>query len=462
MQHAAPLNLIVNSLCPAIWGHELVKLGLCLALVGGVTKNSNARDKMPLRGDIHVLVVGDPGLGKSQLLRAVNTVSPRGVYVSGGYSTTAGLTVTVLKEKGTGDFVLEAGALVLGDQGIAAIDEFDKMRPQHAALLEAMEQQMISIAKAGIACSLPARTSVIAAANPVDGHFDHAKTVAENLCMAGPMLSRFDMIFLLLDRADATRDMMLSEHIMDIHGAAGRVGGASGAGGAGGAAASAAGHAGEQASLRDRLLPPAQFSSLPPPLLRKYICYVRRYVRPVLTPPAASVLKDCFLRLRAEAARAGADSIPVTTRTLEALVRLAEARAKIEGREQVTVADAYDVVELYDQTLPVHASAADAFDPAASGLPTVFNGGAAGETAARRQKAALTKELKMFAQGVRQFATRLGRKQFTADELRSLAVEGQFKAILADFSASLDQLNARGEFLKRRNDQSQAVEWQVL
>jgi DNA helicase MCM8 len=138
MQHPSPLNLIVNSLCPAIWGHELVKLGLCLALVGGVTKNSNARDKMPLRGDIHVLVVGDPGLGKSQLLRAVNAVSPRGVYVSGGYSSTAGLTVTVLKEKGTGDFVLEAGALVLGDQGIAAIDEFDKMRPQHPALLEAM------------------------------------------------------------------------------------------------------------------------------------------------------------------------------------------------------------------------------------------------------------------------------------------------------------------------------------
>jgi DNA helicase MCM8 len=365
IQHPSPMNLLVNSLCPAIWGHELVKLGLCLALVGGVSKHSQSRDLMPLRGDIHVLVVGDPGLGKSQMLRAVNAVSPRGVYVSGGYSSTAGLTVTVLKEKGSGDFVLEAGALVLGDQGIAAIDEFDKMRPQHAALLEAMEQQMISVAKAGIACSLPARTSVIAAANPVGGHFDRAKTVADNLEMAAPMLSRFDMIFLLLDRADATHDLLLSEHIMNIHGDAKS---------SVAAAArrrccccccccctTAAGDGGAQASLRDRLLVPTPFNGLPPALMRKYICYVRRYVRPVLSAGAAAVVKDCFLRLRAESARAGADAIPVTTRTLEALVRLAEARAKLEGREQVTVADAHDVVELFEQTLPVHANAADSF-----------------------------------------------------------------------------------------------------
>jgi DNA helicase MCM8 len=459
IQHPSPMNLLVNSLCPAIWGHELVKLGLCLALVGGVSKHSNSRDKMPLRGDIHVLVVGDPGLGKSQMLRAVNAVSPRGVYVSGGYSSTAGLTVTVLKEKGSGDFVLEAGALVLGDQGIAAIDEFDKMRPQHAALLEAMEQQMISVAKAGIACSLPARTSVIAAANPVGGHFDRSKTVADNLEMAAPMLSRFDMIFLLLDRADATHDMLLSEHIMNIHGDAKSSVAAAAAAAVVAEHAAAAG-GGAQASLRDRLLIPTPFNGLPPALMRKYICYVRRYVRPVLSAGAATVVKDCFLRLRAESARAGADAIPVTTRTLEALIRLAEARAKLEGREQVTEADAHDVVELFEQTLPVHANSADNFDPSGA-AGAMFESGAAGESAARRQRAALAKDLKLFAQNVRLFAQRLGRRVFTTNELRSMATDGQFATVLADFAASLDQLNARGDFLKRRNDATHEVEWQV-
>ena len=189
-----------------------------------------------------------------------------------------------------------------------------------------MEQQTISIAKAGISCSLPSRTAVLAAANPVGGHFDRTRSVSENLNMSAPMLSRFDLLFVLLDRADAAHDLRLTEHVMNLHSAADSVHATPAAQATNDSAGS---------SLVERLRPPQEFHALPPPLLRKYICYVRRYVRPQLSHDAACVLKACFMRLREQSARAGEDALPVTTRTLEALVRLAEARAKLEGRDQV-------------------------------------------------------------------------------------------------------------------------------
>uniref|UniRef100_A0A8D0GNW9 DNA helicase MCM8 n=1 Tax=Sphenodon punctatus TaxID=8508 RepID=A0A8D0GNW9_SPHPU len=207
-------KLIVNSLCPTIYGHELVKAGLALALFGGCQKYVDDKNRIPIRGDPHVLVVGDPGLGKSQMLQAVCNIAPRGVYVCGNTTTTSGLTVTLSRDGASGDFALEAGALLLGDQGICGIDEFDKMGSQHQALLEAMEQQSISLAKAGIVCSLPARTSIIAAANPVGGHYNKAKTVSENLKMGSALLSRFDLVFILLDTPNEDHDHFLSEHVM--------------------------------------------------------------------------------------------------------------------------------------------------------------------------------------------------------------------------------------------------------
>nr|KAJ3421179.1 DNA replication licensing factor mcm8 [Polyrhizophydium stewartii] len=248
-------RLLVHSLCPPIYGHEIVK--------------------------------GDPGLGKSQMLSATVRAAPRGVYVCGNTTTTSGLTVTICKDADSGDTALEAGALVLGDQGVCCIDEFDKM-VEHQALLEAMEQQSISIAKAGIVCSLPARTSVIAAANPVGGHYklspgsqstirvviqklmtrsSKAKTVSENLKMNGALLSRFDLVFILLDKPDERMDMFLSDHIMKRL----RVG-------------------------RDEVLHP-----IPLPLLRKYIAYARTYTKPRLTKEAALVLQRFYLTLRRQA-----------------------------------------------------------------------------------------------------------------------------------------------------------------
>lgn len=194
-------HLIVNSLCPAIYGHEMVKAGLVLGLFGGTQKYADDHDRIAIRGDPHILMVGDPGLGKSQLLQACAHVSPRGVYVCGNNSTTTGLTVTIIKDSNN-DNSLEAGALVLSDQGCCCIDEFDKMGNQQQALLEAMEQQTVSIAKAGLLCSLPARASVLAAANPICGHYDKSKTVSENLKFSSAILSRFDLVFILLDKAD--------------------------------------------------------------------------------------------------------------------------------------------------------------------------------------------------------------------------------------------------------------------
>ena len=205
-------KLLVNSLCPAVFGYNMVKAGLLLGMFGGTARTDRV---VPERAAPHILVVGDPGLGKSQLLTAVSNISPRGIFVSGNTSTAVGLTMAMAREIRS-DLSLEAGSLVLADQGVCCIDEFDKMFSHHSALLEAMEQQSIrlvlnvfflrftqslySICKSGVICTVPARVSVLAAANPVKGHYNKAKTVAENLKMSSAILSRFDLIFILLDR----------------------------------------------------------------------------------------------------------------------------------------------------------------------------------------------------------------------------------------------------------------------
>lgn len=199
-----PFRLLVHSLCPSIYGHEMVKAGLVLGLFGGGTDSER-------RSEVHVLIVGDPGVGKSQMLLACSDVSPRGVLVCGDTSSQAGLTVAIRQEKGTSGSI-EAGALVLANQGTCCIDEFDKMAANHKVLLDVMEAQTISIAKAGVLCSFPAKTTIIAAANPSDGHYNKGKTVAENLKMGHALLSRFDLVFILLDNADEKLDQLITMH----------------------------------------------------------------------------------------------------------------------------------------------------------------------------------------------------------------------------------------------------------
>ncbi|KAI8915900.1 DNA replication licensing factor MCM8 [Gorgonomyces haynaldii] len=329
--HSQPnvFNLLVHSLCPTIYGHEMVKAGLLLVLFGGRQREQEES----MRSNPHILVVGDPGLGKSQLLVSTVKLAPRGVYVCGNTTTNSGLTVTVSKDSSTGDTCLEAGALVLGDQGVCCIDEFDKMN-DHQALLEAMEQQSISVAKASIVCTLPARASIIAAANPHGGHYNKQKTVSENLRMSGALLSRFDLVFILLDKADQTMDKFLSNHIMKIH---------------------QKHHSSRQLeedeiqdpdykALFDRLKQQNDIEPIPPTLLRKYIAYSRQYTKPRLSPEAKQVLQHFYITLRTK--YRSPDATPITTRQLESMIRLSEARARCELRDIVTDDDAKDVVEL--------------------------------------------------------------------------------------------------------------------
>lgn len=322
-------RLIVGSLCPSIYGHEMVKAGLVLGLFGGTQRYLNDKNRIPVRGNPHILVVGDPGLGKSQMLQAVSNVAPRGVYVCGNATSTSGLTVTLSKEGSSGDYSLEAGALVLGDQGCCCIDEFDKMGSQHQALLEAMEQQSISIAKAGVVCSLPARTSILAAANPVGGHYNKAKTVSENLKMGSALLSRFDLVFILLDKPDEEMDCMLSEHVMALH---------AGKKSAFGVVTARRRSREESSSDEDEMRRQweadkplserlkigrnEEFDAIPSQLLRKYVGYARTYVHPKLTPAAAEVLQNFYLDLRQQ--HHSADSTPITIRQLESLIRLTQ------------------------------------------------------------------------------------------------------------------------------------------
>ncbi|XP_039007841.1 probable DNA helicase MCM8 [Hibiscus syriacus] len=253
--------------------------------------------------------------------------------------------------------------MILADGGLCCIDEFDKMSAEHQALLEAMEQQCVSVAKAGLVASLSARTSILAAANPVGGHYNRAKTVNENLKMSAALLSRFDLVFILLDKPDELLDKRLSEHIMSLHAGYGerspavkkpRIAKAS-------KIVETISMSVKECSLVSRLrLDPkkdADFVPLPGALIRKYIAYVGTYVFPRMSKPAAEILQKFYLQLRDRST--SGDGTPITARQLESLVRLAQARARVELREETTAQDAKDAVEimkelLYDKYVDEH------------------------------------------------------------------------------------------------------------
>jgi replicative DNA helicase Mcm len=310
-------DIVTKSIAPSIYGHNEVKKALALQMFGG-TRGKTMKGGAAIRDDIHVLLIGDPGIAKSRFLLSVSEIAPKSIYVSGKTVSGAGLTVAAEKDElGEGGWTLKAGALVLASGGTAQVDEFDKIEDEdRAALHEAMETQTISVAKAGIVAKFRSKTAILAAANPKYGRFDQTKNLADQFNIPPTLLSRFDLIFPIVDVLDEEKDSRLAEHILSTH-------------------------MGKDTGPEEVLLEKD--------ILRKYIAYARRKVFPKLTQPASQKIKEFYVELRRKSKDAG--SVAITPRYLEGLVRLAEANAKIRLSDEVEEADAEIAISLFNYVM---------------------------------------------------------------------------------------------------------------
>ncbi len=308
-------NKIIQSVIPAIHGHEAVKEAVALQLFG--CNPIELSDGTRIRGDSHVLLTGDPGTGKSQILKWVAAVAPRGLYTSGTKSTGAGLTAAAVRDEISGGWALEAGTLVIADGGLASIDEFEKMnREESGAILEAMEQQTISISKAGIIATLNTRTGVLAAANPKYGRFDISRPLVQQIGLEPVLLSRFDLVLIMRDEPRADYDHEIAQHVLKMH-------------------------------TDPKKVVKAPFN---PDFLRKIIIYARKNIEPKLEDKEIQkAIENFFVDWRKIVAEGA--PLPITVRQLEALIRLAKANARMRLSNRVTVEDANRAINLVKTSL---------------------------------------------------------------------------------------------------------------
>jgi len=319
LELAADPNLykrLAKSIAQSVYGFENIKEALILQLFGGVRKTKS--DGGMARGDIHVLLVGDPGVAKSVMLKYISTIAPKGRYVSGKAATAAGLTASVVKDEFLKGWALEAGAMVLANKGVVCLDEIEKMNEQdRSAMHEAMEQQTVSISKANIHSTLRAETTVLAAGNPKLGRFDPFTPIPQQIDISPALLSRFDVIFVIRDLPNKVQDTAIATHVLEEH---------------------------SQNVTRDMI---------DQKLLRKYISYSKQKVKPKLTEDAIDEIKSFYVNLRNQSIRTDADikPIPITARQLEGIIRLSEACARMRLSDKVKREDAKKAIEILKASL---------------------------------------------------------------------------------------------------------------
>jgi replicative DNA helicase Mcm len=306
---------IIQSIAPSIYGNDHIKESIALLLFSGVPKV--LPDGLKIRGESNILMIGDPGTAKSQMLRYVAKLAPRGLYTSGKGTSAAGLTVAVLRDSDTGEFTLEAGALVLADRGVCCIDELDKMRKEdRSSIHEALEQRTVSVAKAGIVATLNARCSIIAAANPKFGRYIPNRGTADNIQLPVTILSRFDLIWIVQDKPNEQRDGIKAEHILRLH----------------------------SVGVTEKE-PPLSME-----FLKKYISYARQNAKPKLSEEASKRLQEYYLEMRTTGETSDSP-IAITARQLESLIRLTESHARVALRKEASIEDANAAIELLRKSL---------------------------------------------------------------------------------------------------------------